>query len=52
MKTQAKSLLILVFILIQIVGACYAVVQGEHNKRAQLNHIKVMENYYNLLDTN
>ena len=47
-----KRLIIWIFVLFQLIGAIYATIQGEKLKQAELNHIKIVENYYNLLKTN
>ena len=51
-KTVAKSLIIFVFILIQAIGAYYSIIIGENIKQAEINHQKVVNQYYNLLKNN
>ena len=52
MKYHVKRIVFITVILIQIICAYIATKQGEINKQAELNHIKLVENYYNLLEMN
>ena len=51
-NSTRKSLIIIVFVLIQIIGGIFAVSQGEKNKLAHNAHMKALDSYRSLLITN